>query len=125
MWPGWGVSLRSRLYAMGLLAISGVCFWYPGYQECCRLTRSFICSRKRGGAQHLYHRPKGKDIDQQLRLIGAIIINGAQITALFFIIFRMLLIAGKMRHAPFQRIPFPRLSAGGTGSSALLTGRKR
>ena len=67
----------------------------------------FYLFQKRGGAQHLNHRPKGKDIDQQLRLIGAIIINGAQITALFLIIFRMLLIAGKMQHAPFQGIPFP------------------
>ena len=56
--------------------------------------------------QNLYYGAEGKDIDEKLRFICGIIVNGAQPVFAFFMVFRMLFIAGKVKHTAFKRVPF-------------------
>ena len=67
----------------------------------------FLHLRQKGfRPQYLYHGPERKHINQKLGFIRRIIIDRAEPAAVFLIIFRMLFIAGKMEHAPFQRVTF-------------------
>ena len=56
--------------------------------------------------QNLYYGAEGKDIDEKLRFICGIIVNGAQPVFAFFTVFRMLFVAGKVKHTAFKRVPF-------------------
>ena len=68
--------------------------------------------------QNLYYGAEGKDIDEKLRFICGIIVNGAQPVFAFFMVFRMLFVAGKVKHTAFKEFRSPVIFKR-TGSFAL------